>query len=230
MYIEKWYEKTWVIALFLIFAFPIGVFLMWSQKYDWEKRRKYEISIIGGLLFVFISIIMFGGKETENEVTNTQTRKTTISTYNQKEEAKTEDKLEVKTEEEFDIKSKWNNDGTFKLDAEPNTSAAVDEIVLMAKEHSPNATDIEIKEAVKFINENYNNYWTDNSLMEKTMYYGALLEYSNKNKDIKNLGTDTVQVVKYVYRKAEKVEDSSTQSNLIQIKKSLDKIPDDYKK
>lgn len=50
------------------------------------------------------------------------------------------------------------------------------------------------------------------------MYYGALLEYSNEDKIIKKLGLDSEQVVKYIYRKVEKVEDSSTQSNLEQIK------------
>lgn len=39
-----------------------------------------------------------------------------------------------------------------------------------------------------------------------------------------------MQVVKNIYRKIEKVEDTSTQLNLKQIKKSLDKIPDEYKK
>lgn len=34
--------------------------------------------------------------------------------------------------------------------------------------------------------------------MQKTMYYGALLQYSNYSTDIKNLGEDAVQVVKYV--------------------------------
>lgn len=121
------------------------------------------------------------------------------------------------------------NEDKFLINSEPNTSAAVDELILKGKNNSKSATKDNIKEAIKFINDNYNKYWADNETMQKTMYYGALLEYSNEDKVIKELGVDSEQVVKYIYRKAEKVEDSSTQSNLEQIKKSLNKIPSSLK-
>ena len=81
-------------------------------------------------------------------------------------------------------------------------------------------------EAINFIKENYPNYFESNEVMEKTMYYGYLLEYGykNKNNNYADLGMDAYQVVKYVYRGAEKVEDISTQENLKQIAKDLDKI------
>ncbi|OPJ58107.1 hypothetical protein [Clostridium chromiireducens] len=81
-----------------------------------------------------------------------------------------------------------------------------------------------------FINNNYNNYWSDNNTMRKAMYYGALLENSNSGEHMKELGKDTVQAVKYVYINVEKIGDKSTQANLVRIKKSLDLIPDLYKK
>lgn len=58
------------------------------------------------------------------------------------------------------------------------------------------------------------------------MYYGYLLEYGYKdtNKAYAELGMDAYQVVKYVYRGAEKVEDISTQENLKQIVKDLANI------
>ena len=75
--------------------------------------------------------------------------------------------------------------------------------------------------------------------MHKTMYYGSLLECAERDKakdnqkgldyTIYSLGEDAVEVVKFVYRKAEKVDDTSTQSNLEQIKKLLDKIPSNLK-
>lgn len=127
------------------------------------------------------------------------------------------------------IQSVENND-KFLITSQPNTSEAVDELILKGKNDSKNVTEDDIKEAIKFINNNYNKYWVDNETMQRTLYYGALLEYSSENKDIKELGLDSVQVIKYVYRGLEKIEDESTQSNLEQIKKSLDKIPDEYKK
>ena len=36
---EKWYEKTWVIILFLIFLWPIGIFLMWRYKKGGKDRH-----------------------------------------------------------------------------------------------------------------------------------------------------------------------------------------------
>ena len=85
----------------------------------------------------------------------------------------------------------------------------------------------EIKdEAVQFLVDNYPNYFTDNETMEKTMYYGYYLErgFKDSNSSYSNLGTDAYQAIKYVYRGVEKVEDEATQSNLEQIKKSLEEL------
>lgn len=48
-------------------------------------------------------------------------------------------------------------DNRFVLSASSNTSAAVDELTIRAKEKAKDVTYSEIKEAVKFINDNYNN-------------------------------------------------------------------------
>lgn len=119
-------------------------------------------------------------------------------------------------------------DNRFIITSEINTSAAVDELYYKANESAATATEDDIKEAIKFISDNYNNYWTDNETMHKAMYYGSLLECAKKDKAKENqkgidyviysLGKDTVQVVKYVYRKSDKIEDPATQSNLEQIK------------
>lgn len=130
-------------------------------------------------------------------------------------------------------------DDEFTITSEPNTTAAVDEIINKGKEDASKASEEDIKKAIQFINDNYNNYWTDNETMHKGMYYGSLLEYAKRDKAKENqegldytiysLGEDTVQVIKYVYRGADKIEDESTQENLRQIEKSLKNIPEDYK-
>ena len=209
---QKWYEKNVAIILFLIFFFPVGLLLMWKYS-SWNKAVKIVISLFIGLAV----IVNFSSKDK-----TVKANKDTTVQEQSKEEDKEENKEEI-TEELTKIEDR------FTLSASPNTSAAVDELVLRAKKDAQDSTDSEIKEAVKFINDNYNNYWIDNITMEKTIYYGTLMDYSIRNDDIKNLGRDSVQVVKYIYRKAEKIEDESTQSNLRQIKKLLDNISKDLK-
>lgn len=103
---------------------------------------------------------------------------------------------------------------------DPNTSEMIDYLISEARKES--ASDSMRDEALAYISGNHPNYYTDNSTMEKTMYYGAYLEYAySDNADYARLGTDVLQAVKYVYRGAEKVEDQSTQSNLNQISKEL---------
>ncbi len=47
----KWYQKPITVILFLIFFFPVGIFLMW--KYDlWSKTTRVLVSVFFGLLLV----------------------------------------------------------------------------------------------------------------------------------------------------------------------------------
>lgn len=110
---------------------------------------------------------------------------------------------------------------------EANTSAMVDSIVNKAKSDADGQLDLDTcKEALSYLKDNYPNYFTDNETMEKVMYYGTFLEYSFEGKGINDvcatLGQDALQTVKYVYRGADAIEDESTQSNLRQVKESLD--------
>lgn len=113
--------------------------------------------------------------------------------------------------------------GVLNLKEAPNTSARVDEIARQAKSDASYINDAFTLEAINYIKNNYPNYFTDNNIMEKTMYYGYLLEYAyeNTNDLYAELGMDTYQAVKYVYRGTESINDTSTQSNLEQIAKNL---------
>lgn len=83
----------------------------------------------------------------------------------------------------------------------------------------------------------------NNETMEDIIYKGAFLEYYGKikmdkfekaaqedsdgykiAKTVNTLGTDAVQMVKYVYRGAEKADDDSTISNIKQVKESLKQL------
>lgn len=113
--------------------------------------------------------------------------------------------------------------------SETNTSEKVDAIALDAKAATKESiTEEECEEAINFIVEHYPDYYSDNEIMEQTMFYGFWLDYAYKddvsNEDYAKLGTDVAQAVKYVYRGAEKVEDDATQLNLEQIKKGLETL------
>lgn len=158
--------------------------------------------------------------------------------------AKEEEKNDTEIKEDLPAKTEVKEEtpktnDEIVITSEPNTTAAVNEIINKGKEDASKASEEDIKKAIQFINNNYNNYWIDNETMHKGMYYGSLLEYAKKDKAKENpkgidgkiydLGVDTVQVIKYVYRGVDKIEDDSTQANLRQIEKSLNNISNNFK-
>lgn len=112
---------------------------------------------------------------------------------------------------------------------EPNTSAMVDYIASEAKKSANQSSSEEKRdEALNYISSTYPDYFTDNETMEKTMYYGYYLEYAyakNGSDNLyANLGIDTYQVVKYIYRNAETADSDYTKENLRQIKETLSEL------
>lgn len=58
---KKWYAQTWVVVLFLIFLWPVGLFLMWRFT-DWKKTAKTIVTIVISAYFVIcvvVGILMF---------------------------------------------------------------------------------------------------------------------------------------------------------------------------
>lgn len=113
---------------------------------------------------------------------------------------------------------------THESKPQANTSEMVDYIARKAKSDSIDATETEIQRAIKYIRKHYPNYFSNNKVMEKTMYYGYYLEYANYDSTTTALGMDTYQAIKYVYRGAEKTTDQHVTENLRQIKKSLNNL------
>src|SRR5699024_10299543 len=56
--IEKWYEQTWVIVLFLIFFFPVGLFLM-CRYAKCNTIVKTIVTVVIAVLFLFFIFIAF---------------------------------------------------------------------------------------------------------------------------------------------------------------------------
>lgn len=79
-------------------------------------------------------------------------------------------------------------------------------------------------EAVKFLVENYNNYFKDNETMEKVYYYGNYLAKGYANDEMKEyalLGVDAYEAVKDVYCGR---ESKDTELNIEFIKETLNKL------
>ena len=209
----KWYQKKWVIILFLIFFFPVGLFLLLKSG-NFKKRTK-------AILAVIFSLIFLGSLAAPQ-----QQEPQTIANVQQKEESKElKSEIDTSTVEEHTETAK-EPETIEKTTPEPNTSEMVDYIALTAKENAQTITEEQKTEAMQFLKDNYTNYYANNETMEKVMYYGYLLEYAYKDIDnsIFNLGQDANQAVKYVYRGTETVDDTATQENLKQVKQSLDVI------
>lgn len=59
----KWYQKSWVIVLFIIFVFPVGLFLMWKYT-NWNKILKVVVTCI----IAFVLIGNYGSSDNKAEV------------------------------------------------------------------------------------------------------------------------------------------------------------------
>jgi hypothetical protein len=65
---KKWYQKTVWIILFLIFLFPVGLFLMWKYS-RWSLKVKWILGIVFGLLYI-IGFASAGNKSSPPNITN----------------------------------------------------------------------------------------------------------------------------------------------------------------
>lgn len=108
---------------------------------------------------------------------------------------------------------------------EKNSDDMVNVIAKLAKNDAKNANDEMIASALTYIKDTYPNYFTDNATMEKTMYYGALLDYAFDDSDNRShIGFTAFKSVKYVYRGLEKINDEGTKKALYKLEKELAKL------
>lgn len=109
-------------------------------------------------------------------------------------------------------------------------SAVCDELIRSAKKDVESGiTEEQTNEAVEYIYNHYDNYFENDEIMEKCIYYGSLLQYAYEDdyktdltaKAYTDLGSDIVRLVKYVYRGAESSTEERMNINLEQIKEDL---------
>lgn len=114
----KWYQKTWVIILLLIFFFPAGAFLMWKEKKNWFKPIKIGLSVVLGLWFLLFTVAVFSDTPTETSTANVKkvesktasVKKTETKTAEKNPSIKlTETSLTIKDNEEKEVKFTLEN-------------------------------------------------------------------------------------------------------------------------
>lgn len=111
---------------------------------------------------------------------------------------------------------------------EHGTSAYIDYLMSKAKATADTATNEELQEAVDWLRNNPHDYFSGLDNMEKTMYYGRLLEckYMNTGNQFEKAGWQAQKTVKYVYRGAESITDEATHNNLLKLQEMAAELPD----
>lgn len=181
------------------------------------KKKKWII------VLVVVAVLAIGGAITGGQESNENN--TPVE----------QDKDAEKTEMNFG----WDSD---QSESEEGTSARVDEIMLKAVSDAQKVTEEEIEplweEAFAYLKEHEENFYANNEIMEKSIYYGCFIyEYIEENSpatDISQLpetvryaydaGYNTVLAIKYVYRGAENIEDRETQNALNDAREALEKF------
>lgn len=111
---------------------------------------------------------------------------------------------------------------------EHGTSEYVDYIYYKAREDAKTATDEQLQEAVDWLKNNTKEYFSGPENMEKTMYYGQLLEhkYKKTGNQYEKIGWQAFKTVKYVYRGVEDVLDEVTYENYLELEAMSNALED----
>ena len=108
----KWYEKSWVIVLFIVLFFPVGLFLLWKYGHFKPKTKKIITAVVA-VIFVF-SLFTPKQDKPQNEtpsVSEQDTEQTSTDETKNQDDPKEPDVPEPNTSEMVDyIASKAKND------------------------------------------------------------------------------------------------------------------------
>lgn len=84
----QFYQKTWFIVLMLFVFAPIGLFLMWKYKPNWNKHLRILLTAMAVICFVCCIIGMVSDGDTAEPTAETTTA---LETYSQSTEPITEE-------------------------------------------------------------------------------------------------------------------------------------------
>lgn len=174
----KWYQKTWVIILFLIIFWPVGLFFMW--KSNWSKIAKIVITAFIAMI-VFVGCI--GGSSNSNS-TNTNQNKKEVKVDTSKEDKKKEEEAKADTSKEDEEKKEEVKIDTSKKDEE-NISIEYKNALKKAQMYSDSMSMSKVglynqltseygekfpAEAAQYAIDNVNADWNNNALQKAKSY------------------------------------------------------------
>lgn len=173
------------------------------------------------LILCIGSIMLFPTKTSENNQMSSDTP-TEQKTANEKTSLTKTDTSVAKS----DVTKETTTEKAADTEIKPNTSEMVDSIARKAKRSANKSASAKKRNAaISYIVDHYPDFYENNEVMEKTMYYGYYLEYAysknGSNNIYANLGMDVYQSIIYVYRNTENINDVHVKENLGQIKKAL---------
>ena len=87
---ERWFSKTWITILTLVFLWPIGLFLMWKYRKNWNKIAKIIVTVL------VLSIALFscsdsGDSKTPDPVSSTSVESEDVEDVKKEPEKKLEE-------------------------------------------------------------------------------------------------------------------------------------------
>lgn len=202
-----------------------------------------KVAILAVVLVLLASMVTSCG-DREKEETLSSSLMTSSKAYNDQASndsvvQSNSDTLSSSQAPEQEIEFGWD---TSTSTTEEGTSARVDEVTLKgirdAKQVSKDGVEPLLNEAFNYLKTHVNNYYENNEIMEKSMYYGSFIyKYIEENSGAKNaadldnktkaeyeVGWNTVKAIKYVYRGVDKIEDECTQNALKDVKENLEKL------
>lgn len=116
---KKFYEQTWFIVLILIFFFPVGLVLVWTNKH-WSQKGKIIATVIVAVL-VIVGLGSNSGKNSnDTEVTAAVSSETSITEKVEETTTATEKQLliDYKIVEQKDVGAKY----TYRIVVDPSAT------------------------------------------------------------------------------------------------------------
>ena len=107
---------------------------------------------------------------------------------------------------------------------EANTEEMVSYLINKAKKDSDLNDENTFKFSLNYIKNNLGSINGDNKVMENLIYYGAILQYSPKDKyssSLTTIGMKTIEAIKKIYIKDSKDENKDIKKSELQIIKAL---------
>lgn len=226
---------TFAIALypaFWILAIPATIYFLKSKKYSKFRKRNIAICSIIFItsLLLFMSIPPSSESDSDKNSSTEAKQEQTIAN-NKADTSKRSATPKKSTSDKKTIKAVSLTGDLLQtpvFTADIGTSGMIKQISLTAKENASALSDEQATLIINDIRSAAHQYYTDESCMQKYLWYGYLLDYKYDDADTRsNLGRSLYQSIKNVYCQTDTAESNTTVSTLEQIDASFAKMDEE---